>query len=232
MKGYLLLEGGAEFTGRMEEPDRRAIELAGGVDAPIVILPAAAALDHNDKRAGSNGVNWFQKLGARNVVSLPLIGRESAGDPAIVQAIRSARLIFLLGGFPGYLADSLADSQSWQALLDAYANGAVIAGSSAGAMIFCSFFYDPYNRKIREGMSLIPNTCLLPHYNSFGETWVRQLASKLPQTLLIGIDEETGILDDCSAEEWTCYGKGNATLIQSGKIQVIPSGECFRIHTG
>ncbi|WP_345105299.1 hypothetical protein [Candidatus Villigracilis vicinus] len=33
--GYLLLEGGAEFGGRMSEPDLRAIELAGGVDAPI-----------------------------------------------------------------------------------------------------------------------------------------------------------------------------------------------------
>ncbi len=30
MKGYLLLEGGAEFGGQMAEPDLRAIELAAG----------------------------------------------------------------------------------------------------------------------------------------------------------------------------------------------------------
>ena len=31
--GYLLLEGGAEFGGRMRDPDLKAIELAGGFDA-------------------------------------------------------------------------------------------------------------------------------------------------------------------------------------------------------
>ena len=56
MQGYLLLEGGAEFGGRMSEPDRRAIELAGGPGAPISIIPTAAAPDNNHQRAGRNGV--------------------------------------------------------------------------------------------------------------------------------------------------------------------------------
>ncbi len=43
--GYLLLEGGAEFCGRMRDPDLRAIELAGGFDAPLRIIPTAAAPD-------------------------------------------------------------------------------------------------------------------------------------------------------------------------------------------
>ena len=65
--GYLLLEGGAEFGGRMSEPDLRAIELAGGFDAPICIIPTAAAPDHNHKRAGNNGIRWFKSLGAKKV---------------------------------------------------------------------------------------------------------------------------------------------------------------------
>jgi len=64
MTGYLLLEGGAEFGGKMAEPDRRAIELAGGPDVIISIIPTAAAPDNNHQRAGSNGVNWFKSLGA------------------------------------------------------------------------------------------------------------------------------------------------------------------------
>ena len=62
MAGYLLLEGGAEFGGRMSEPDLRAIELAGGVDVPICILPTAAAPDKNHNRAGNFGLNWFLRL--------------------------------------------------------------------------------------------------------------------------------------------------------------------------
>src|SRR5215210_4629899 len=99
MPGYILLEGGAEFGGRMADPDRRAIELAGGPDARISIIPAAAAPDHNHERAGRNGVRWFESLGAKNVTALPLIDRASADSPAIVAALRESWLIYLLGGF-------------------------------------------------------------------------------------------------------------------------------------
>ena len=61
--GYLLLAGGAEFSGRMIDADRRAIELAGGNAARIDIIPAAAAPDDNHRRAGQNGIHWFTKLG-------------------------------------------------------------------------------------------------------------------------------------------------------------------------
>jgi cyanophycinase len=133
MSGYIVLEGGAEFGGRMAEVDRRAIELAGGTSALISIIPTAAAADNNHQRAGGNGVRWFSGLGATNVASLLLIDKVSANDTAIVDTMRRSCLIYLLGGFPGYLGQTLMGSQAWQAALDAYANGAVIAGSSAGA---------------------------------------------------------------------------------------------------
>jgi hypothetical protein len=44
MVGYLLLEGGAEF-GEMAAPDRRAIELAGGPEVLISIIPEEKFLD-------------------------------------------------------------------------------------------------------------------------------------------------------------------------------------------
>jgi cyanophycinase len=88
MTGYLLLEGGAEFGGQMSEPDRRAMALAGGGDAPISIIPTAAAPDNNYRRAGNNGVNWFQSLGATNVAWLPLIDKASANDASIVTPSR------------------------------------------------------------------------------------------------------------------------------------------------
>jgi cyanophycinase len=71
--GFIVLEGGAEFGGRMEVPDRMAIQQAGGPEALICILPTAAAPDNNPQRAGQSGVNWFKHLGATNVSCLPLI---------------------------------------------------------------------------------------------------------------------------------------------------------------
>src|SRR5512144_2483061 len=127
--GTLLLEGGAEFGGRMRDPDRKAIELAGGVEAPIRIIPTAAAPDHNHQRAGNNGVRWFQSLGAKDVISLPLIDKATANEESIIEALKSAKLIYMLGGFTHYLGQTLKGSQAWQGALSAYQNGAVIAGS-------------------------------------------------------------------------------------------------------
>ncbi|HQV63294.1 MAG TPA: hypothetical protein PKV19_04775, partial [Anaerolineales bacterium] len=95
--GHLLLEGGAEFGGRMSEPDLCAIELAGGFDIPICIIPTAAAPDRNHKRAGNNGVRWFQSLGAKNVFAVDVIDSASANDSALAASIRTSGLIYLLG---------------------------------------------------------------------------------------------------------------------------------------
>ena len=122
MQGYLLLEGGAEFGGQMSEPDRKAIELAGGTSAQISIIPTAAAPDNNHRRAGRNGVNWYKSLGATQVESLPLIDKASANDPSIANTISQSRLICMLGGFTGYLGETLKHSAGWQAMLQAYSN--------------------------------------------------------------------------------------------------------------
>ncbi len=227
--GYLLLEGGAEFGGKMSEPDLRAIELAGGFDKPICIIPTAAAPDHNHKRAGNNGIRWFQSLGAKHVFAVDVIDSTSANDPSLAASIRSSRLIYLLGGFPRHLGETLADSACWQAALDAHQNGAVIAGSSAGAMVMCEHYYDPYEKKLLRGLNLIPNACVLPHHNNFGKSWARQLSEMLPNAALLGIDERTGMIDD-SAEGWRVYGAGGVTVYSAGQAKGHARGEMFSIQ--
>jgi cyanophycinase len=230
MAGYLLLEGGAEFGGQMAEPDRRALELAGGFDAPISIIPTAAAPDNNYQRAGNNGVRWFRSLGATQVESFPVIDTTSANDPQLAREVAQSRLIYMLGGFTGYLAETLKGSAIWQAMLEAYSAGAVIAGSSAGAMVMCQYYYDPSKRQPATGLGLLPNTCVLPHHNTFGKGWAAQLTTLLPQAVLLGIDERTGMLDDCAENKKTCwsvYGQGTVTLYRQGKLSVYKAGTSF-----
>ncbi len=225
--GYLLLEGGAEFGGAMREPDLRAIQLAGGIDASIRIIPTAAAPDNNHVRAGNNGVRWFQSLGARDVESLPLIDKASANDPRIVESLRSAKLIYLLGGFTHYLGQTLKDSQAWRATLEAWKNGAVIAGSSAGAMALCEHYYDPERGQVERGLNLVPNACVLPHHNTFGKNWAEKLKALLPGVMLLGIDEYTGML--MVDGEWTVYGGGAVTLYRGKNIERYTSEKKFKL---
>jgi cyanophycinase len=227
--GYLLLEGGAEFGGRMRDPDLRALELAGGFDAPLRILPTAAAPDQNHIHAGNNGVRWFQSLGARDVVSLLLIDQASANDKSIAESLREAKLIYLLGGFPHYLAQTLKGSLAWSAALEAYRNGAVIAGSSAGAMVLCQWYYDPDEGQIHEGLNLVPNSLVLPHHNTFGKNWAPRLTKEMPRVTLLGIDEQTGMLDEGENNSWNVYGRGAVTLYGGGKVETYKAGEKLSI---
>jgi len=88
--------------------------------------------DKNHQRAGQSGVRWFERLGARHVTLLPLIDQASANQFSVASALRQSRLIYLLGGFPHYLAQTLAGSLSWQAMLEAYDTGAVIGAAVRG----------------------------------------------------------------------------------------------------
>jgi cyanophycinase len=223
--GTLLLAGGAEFGGAMREPDNRAIELAGGFDTPIRIIPTAAAPDHNHVRAGNNGVRWFRNLGGTDVESLPLIDKASANDPKIAEALRAAKLIYMLGGFTHYLGQTLLDSKAWQAALEAYQNGAVIAGSSAGAMVMCEYYYDPGCGAVERGPNLVPNACVLPHHNTFGKSWAGRLKSLLPGVTLLGIDEFTGMLMEDG--EWTVSGGGAVTVYRGDEVERLEVGETF-----
>ena len=228
--GFILLEGGSEFGGQMAEPDLRAIQLAGGVEARIIIIPAAAAPDNNHLRAGNNGVHWFESLGAQNVSSLPLTNRDTADDQTVVEALLQSKLIYLLGGFPRHLGQSLKGSHAWVAALEAWRKGAVIAGSSAGAMVLCSHYYDPTADEIVEGLGLISGSCVLPHHNTFGQKWASRLLTEQPELLLIGIDEETGMLDEGDTSMWRVYGKGSITLYQNKDVHRLLSGSSFTLN--
>lgn len=224
MKGYLLLEGGAEFQGQMAAPDRRAMELAGGSDAAVAIIPTAAAPDNNHRRAGNNGVRWFQSLGARQVTALGLIDRASANETGLAETVRSARLVYLLGGFTHYLGQTLAGSLCLEAMRDAYRDRAVIAGSSAGAMVMCEQYYNPETGRCEAGLGFVPGACVIPHHNTFGKGWAPKLADKLPGVVLIGIDEQTGMIDDGPQGQWQVYGKGAVTLYRAGVPTVFHTG--------
>jgi cyanophycinase len=230
MSGYILLAGGAEFGGQMALPDREAIAAAGGPQAPIAVIPAAAAPDHNAERAGQNAVLWFRKLGALTVEALPLVDRASADDPAIAKRLGQARLIYLLGGFPAHLAQSLQGSRSWQVMREAYRAGAVIAGSSAGAMVLCGDYHDPATQSVRTGLGLLPSVCVLPHHETFGHRWAPFLLSERPDTLLMGIDEETGALNRAAEAQWQVHGKGRVTLYRTNRREAFAAGEIFRLN--
>lgn len=225
MKGTLILEGGSEFNGAMAEADKKAIDLAGGKKACVRILPTAAAVDNNHRRAGLNGVHWFESLGVEDVSSLEVIDQDSANYGENAQQIEAADLIFILGGSPLYLARTLHETLCSQSLQHAYSNGKILCGSSAGAMILCQYFFNPTDLKIHNGLNMLPGTIFIPHHQQFEKTWLPAIRKILMDVTILGVDEETALIGLGKLSDWRVYGGGEVCLYQSGKLpQKFTSG--------
>lgn len=227
--GFVLLEGGNEFMAGMAAADERVMAVAGGPSAPIRIVPAAAAPDRNDRQAGANGVAWFKNLGAVDVRSIPVVDRASANQPELARELESAKFVFMLGGFTRYLAETLSLSRVWKAMQTIHRKGGVIGGSSAGAMVLCERYFDPISGSVQPGLNLLPGCCVLPHHNRFGKSWAPELERMLPGVLLLGIDEETGLMNDGPAGDWTVYGKGAVTVYNPGRKAAFYHGQRFAL---
>jgi len=227
--GNILMAGGAEFGGGMAVPDLRALELAGGLNSPVAIIPTAAAPDQNHQRAGNNGMRWFQSLGATNVSVVPVIDRNSANDPDLADALRNSRFIYLLGGFTSYLVETLAGSSCWQAALEAYQSGALIGGSSAGAMALCQYHFDPRRQSLKPALNLLPDSLVIPHFNTFGKKWVGSIPDLPAGVVQIGIDERTAAINDGEHGAWNVYGDGSVTITRSDVVLTIQTGGSFKL---
>jgi cyanophycinase len=158
MTGVLALVGGAEWTDGCDV-DAELLRASGASD--VVVLPTAAAFEQPDA-AVEHARAWFDRLGA-TVTGLRVLSRRDALDPAHADALRAARFVYLSGGSPLHLRSVLKETPLWDALVDAWHGGAVVAGSSAGAMVLCDPMIDPRGGAFTVGLGLVPGLSVLPH---------------------------------------------------------------------
>lgn len=138
MSGWLALIGGAEWRPGCSF-DRTLLDASAG--AEVLILPTAAAYEHPE-RAVETAERYFEGLGAK-ARGLMVLSRGDAEQRDNVDAVRESRFLYLAGGSPMHLRSVLKDSALWDALVAAWHDGAVLAGSSAGAMVLCDPMVDP-----------------------------------------------------------------------------------------
>ena len=90
----------------------------------------------------------------------------------------------------------------------------------------CEYYFDPSEKKILHGLNLLNNACVLPHHNSFGKTWARQLKQSVPKITLLGIDEGTGMVQESNGT-WRVYGAGEVTVYSGEQVEVRKRGDAF-----
>jgi cyanophycinase len=156
--GHLALVGGGEFAEGCSF-DAALLEASGGNE--VAVLPTAAAFEHPAKLVAA-ATRWFGPLGAA-VVGLPVLQRSAADDPAIAADVRRARFLYLVGSSPLHLRSVLKDTLVWSAIREAWADGAVVAGSGESASALCDPMVDPRGGAFTVGLGLASGVAVLPH---------------------------------------------------------------------
>jgi len=217
--GPVALVGSGEFLPAMEALDAA---LLAGRPARAVFLPTAAGQEGPERvdywlRLGSE---HYRRLGAEPV-PLTVLDRRAAGDPANAALVAGAGLVYLSGGNPGYLADTLRDTPVLEAIRAAWRAGAALAGCSAGACALTEVADDVRTGETRPGLAVVPGLAVLPHFDRI-EGWrpgivTRRAAELAPGLTLVGIDEDTALVS--AGDGWRVEGRGKVWVVTPDGIR-------------
>jgi len=179
---------------------QRFLDLAGGPDAPVVVIPTAVGEESYD--SNWRGLARLRKLGARNLTVVHSYNRNDAADDKFVEPIRKARAVWFPGGRQWRLADSYLNTKVHAELQNLLARGGVIGGSSAGATIQGSYLArgDSKTNTVltgdhEEGFGFLKNVAIDQHLlrRNRHHDLLEVIRAK-PHLLGIGIDEDTAIV--------------------------------------
>lgn len=195
--GTLIILGGGDLS---ESLIRSFIEIGGGLEAPIVIIPTADGQDKYDENFGEAGL--LRKLGATNVKILHTTDRNVANTDSFVQPLTNAKVVWFSGGRQWRLVDAYKNTLTEKMLWKVLDNGGVIGGASAGATIQGSYLTrgDTKNNQImmgdhEDGFGFLKNVAIDQHVLTRNRHFdMIEIITHRPELLGIGIDEKTGII--------------------------------------
>ncbi len=221
MPGTLALVGGGEWR---DGCGFDAELLAASGTTEVAVLPTGAAYEHPE-RTLTAAAGWFERLGA-TVLPVRVLTRAHATAPEHAEAVREARFIYLAGESPMHLRSVLLHSATWDALRAAFDDGAVLAGTAAGASVLCDPMVDPRGGAFTLGLGLLRETAVIPHHQSWSEDKARRTERIAPaRTRLVGIDDSTALIWSSNGG-WTVAGTGAVSVVLDGSpadVTTLPS---------
>jgi len=208
MNGTLALVGSGEYLSPMEPVDKKLMERVG--QSPKVVCLPTAAGNEGPRSVGywnKLGVDHFTKLGAE-VEAVEIIDHDTAQDEALVAKLRDANFIYFSGGKPDYLHNALAGTPAFEAIEGVLKAGGVVAGCSAGAMIWGERSTPfPWHK----GFGYLPGAVILPHFDEWSGWVIDTIKIVLANNMtMLGVEGNTALV--CADGAYTVSGMGGVTL--------------------
>ena len=222
MHGRIVLAGGDEFRPGCEEMDSYILRTSGKDPARVLIVPTAAVT--GPQKAATDGVRYFSSLGAL-ASGLMVLGPSQANEEKLLSAVSGVSLVYFTGGSPDHLLETLRGSKLFDRLLQECMNGAIIGGSSAGAMVMGSMMRRPSTAEWVPGLGVAEGLAVLPHHERSEPSAVaEELAATAPPGLtVLGIDARTCCVG--SPGSWRVVGVGRVTAYRDGSWATYNSGD-------
>jgi len=198
--GYLLITGG--LTTR---PDyERFIEMAGGKNARIVIIPTASVTRPMTAREMETFCTNPVSFGKTHCTVLHTTNRDEADSESFVEPLAKATGVWLQGGRQWRLADAYLGTRTVKELFAVLDRGGVIGGGSAGASIQASYMVrgqsSPDDNKVmmakghETGFGLFTNVAIDQHVDARDrENDLAVVIKAHPELLGLGLDQSTSI---------------------------------------
>lgn len=214
--------GGAEDKLRDKLILSAFVNLAGGPDARIAILPTASSIED----AGERYKALFMSMGAESADVLYLSDRAAAASLETVELLDDVSGVFLTGGNQMRLASIVAGTPVARKVKEINAAGAVIAGTSAGASILSSHMVaygasgpSPRMRmaQMTAGFGLVPGVVIDQHFRQRDRIGrLLALVAGSPGLLGVGIDEDTAAI--FTGDTLEVLGRHSVTIVDGTNI--------------
>ncbi|WOK05057.1 cyanophycinase [Imperialibacter roseus] len=212
--GTLLIIGGAAQSIFYD----KFMELVGGPDEPIVVIPTAASSDDFDEAYLEKFRKSYTDRGFTNVTVLHTRSAEEANTEEFAAPIKNARGVWFSGGRQWRHADSYLNTKTHEAFNELLGRGGVIAGSSAGATIQGSYLArgDTKSNTVmmgdhEEGLGFVTNIAIDQHLFARNRQFdLFEILEEKPELLGVGLDENTGII--VQGDQFTVFGESYVAI--------------------
>jgi cyanophycinase len=228
VKGNLIIIGGG--SPRPPEAMKKFVELAGGVEAKIAIIPMASELY---LESGKIYQKEFEALGVLEAIPFYINDKAAADSDSILNRLEECTGYFFGGGNQNKLTEIFLKSKSLRLFQRKYKEGAVLGGTSAGAAIMSKnmltgegnwMVLQKDSIKYSEGFGFIHEAIIDQHFIE-RKRFSRLLAATIElRQNGIGIDRETAIWVK-PQREVQVFGKGVVIVIQTDQAKFSPGDQ-------
>ena len=226
--GAIALVGSGEYLPAMATLERDLIDDAVRRGKPRHFMQLATAAGQEGERS----LTYWRELGAAQgerigvpTSFLPVFTREHANDPLLAARVAEAGLLYLSGGNPGHLGETLVGSLVGDAIMAHVRSGGALAGCSAGAMVLGTTVptFRFGSRAPVAGFDLLPGLQVIPHFNRLFDLAIKGAPDSTRH--LLGIENLTALVRWSAATEWRVVGHGAVHLLRGGPRRQLVVGE-------